>query len=129
MSSRRLNTVSDLPDANARLASDIAERLHVKAATLPDAISRGKARLPQALVVELQKAVEAESWLTHPQLQRQVDLNRIQGVHDRTRKFLAGVNLKRARERYWLGIATGLLVNLALLAVAVIAVLRWRGLI
>lgn len=129
MSSRRLGNLSDLPDANVRLATDIAERLHVKATTLPEAISRGKPRLPQALVVELQKAVEAESWLRHPQLQRQVDLDRIQGTHKRTRKFLAGVDLKRSRERYWLGIATGLVVNLALLALAVIVVLRWRGLI
>jgi hypothetical protein len=129
MPATALRDLSDLPRANARLAAEIARRLNVKAGTLGQAVQRGKGRLPAGLLAELAEVEAAEAWLDHPHLRPQVDLARARDVHRRTRAALGKVDLKRSRERYWLGLLAGLAVNLALLAAGVLMLLRWRGLI
>jgi len=125
----QLKTADDLPAANARLAADMAKALGTRADGLDQAIKRAKGKLPARLLAELADLHAAEALLGHPHLRHRVDLDAARRLHGRTRTALDKLDLKRDRERYWLGVLTGLAVNLALLAAAILAFMAWRGLI
>ncbi|WP_424973415.1 hypothetical protein [Dinoroseobacter sp. S124A] len=129
MARARLTSVYDLPDANLALAEEIGRKFRARPKDLPEALRRVKGVMPKPMLVELQAAVEAESWLSHPHWHRQIDLGQMQDVHARARRFLDGLNPRRDRERYWLGIAACVVVNLAILAALFVFVAHWRGLI
>lgn len=129
MSAARLKNLSDLPAANARLAAEMARGLNTRAAHLPEAIQRAKGRLPAGLLSELSDIHAAEAWLGHPNLRHQVDLGHARALHRRTRAALARLDLKRDRQRFWLGMLAGVAVNLVLLTAGIVAFLNWRGLI
>lgn len=125
----RLVSLSDLPAANARLAADIARRLNVKAARLPEAVRGARGKLPPGLLAELSRSAASEAWLDHPALRHRIDLAQTRDLHRRTRKALSKVDPKRGRERFWLGLVAGMAVNLALLTAGLVWLLSWRGLV
>ncbi|MEM1077582.1 MAG: hypothetical protein AAGI09_03550 [Pseudomonadota bacterium] len=129
MARARFDTVYDLPEANLALAAEIGRKFRSRPKDLTEALRRVKGVMPKAMVAELQAAIEAESWLSHPHWHRQIDLGHMQDIHARARRFLDGVNPKRDRERYWLGIVACVVVNLAILAALFVFVARWRGLL
>lgn len=129
MSRRALHEITDLPAANQGLAVEIGKAVGKTATSLPEAISQVRGHLPAGVVADLARVQAIESWLAHPQLSRQIDLDEVRRVHRKTRRYLAKIDLKRDRERYWFGVAAGLAINILLLAIGLIAFLRWRGLI
>jgi len=112
MKHSRLLSADDIPEANAHLAAEARRKLRLGGKGLGAVIKWS--RLPKSLKAELDYAAQAESWLGAPRLARQIDMERVQMAHARARKYLEGVDPKRERERRWFGIATVIMVNLAI---------------
>ncbi len=113
----------------AALKDKLRAKLGVRGADLRTRLRRAGRRLPksghQAGVV----LTEAERRMPHPKLRIRLDVARIDAALAEINDHLDGIDAKDRRKGALLGMAGGLVFNLMLVVVALIAILRWRGLI
>lgn len=107
----------------------MAERLHVRGATLEDQLRRAKRLLPRAVAREAQYLAQAELLMRNPKLARMIDARKARDAGDRLTAHLMTVDPKERRKDRILGILGGLAFNLLLIGVLTIVWLRWRGVV
>ena len=124
-----LKSIEDLPDANARLAADVAKATGTRASSIGELARRVRKYFPKKLVDEMTYLAQSEEDLQHPRTMRMIDLERAERAHRDISHRAEKLDLKTDRERMIFGVLSGLAFNLIVLAALFIGVLVWRGLI
>lgn len=111
------------------MADDLARQLREKLAvrrgdTLAEKLPRARTLLPKSVRQAAQLVAAAAERSAHPKLHKQVDLPAVRAAHKLVAQHLAGIDPKARRVDAALGIAANLTVNLALLAIGLVAVTR-----
>lgn len=110
-----------------RLAQLIEEKLGVRGAGLEAKLTRAGRNLPKHIRADALMLVNAMTYEGHPKLSRQLDYDRLDRAFANAEHYLVNVDTG-ARQR---GLALDWLAktafNLILLAVLLMALLRWRG--
>jgi hypothetical protein len=129
MSVASLKSVEDLPEANARLAAEVAKATGTRAGSLADVAWKTRRYFPRKLIDEMTFLAESEEDIQNPKTMRMIDLERAERAYRDVLLRAEKLDLKTDRERMVFGVLSGLAFNLIVLAVAIIGVMVWRGLI
>ncbi|WP_272006711.1 hypothetical protein [Roseovarius sp. ZX-A-9] len=113
----------------AALMDKLGDRLGVRGARLSTRLRRAGRRLPKSGHQAGTVLAEAESWMANPKLRIRLDAARINAALAEINGQLDGIDPADRRKGMLLGMAGGMVFNLMLVVAALIAVLRWRGLI
>ncbi|SFD93809.1 hypothetical protein [Roseivivax sediminis] len=120
---------ADLTARVARIETLMAERLGLKSGTLRKRATRAGRDLPRGVRRDLGTLAEAAHLSGHPRLRPLIDPARVGAAADRAEAHLRGIDVRDRRIGKALGLAATLAVNLGLLAVLLLVLLRWRGLL
>ena len=118
-----------MPDANARLAAEVAKATGTRAASIGDVARKVRRYFPKRIIDEMTYLAQSEEDLQHPKTMRMIDLERAERAHRDISHRAEKLDLRTDRERMVFGVLSGLAFNLIVLAAVVIGVLVWRGLI
>ena len=124
-----LKSVEDLPEANARLAAEVAKATGTRATSLGQTARKVRKYFPKRLIDEMTYLAKSEDDLHHPKTMRMIDKDRAERAHRDISHRAEKLDLKTDRERMVFGVLSGLAFNLIVLAALVIGILVWRGLI
>lgn len=119
----------DLHHKVAELQHLLTTRLRVRGRDLDTLVRRAGRLLPRAVRREAKYLAQADSLSRNPKLARMIDLERAGAAHRLVSEYLATVDpAARARVRLlnWLALIA---LYFLIVGAAVIAVLRWRGIV
>lgn len=120
---------ADFETRVAALEELLQGKLRVRGKTLGARLHRAGRRLPKRLRQAGRVLTEAQAQLANPRLARMIDPVRVQGAFDDLETFLGPIDPADRRKGAILGWAGGLVLNLMIAGAALVAVLRWRGLV
>ena len=129
MSVASLKSIEDLPDANDRLAAEVAKATNTRVGSIGDVARKVRRYFPKRLIDEMTYLAKSEDSLQQPKTMRMIDLERAERAHRDISLRAEKLDLKADRERMVFGVLSGLAFNLIVLAVVVVGLLVWRGLI
>jgi len=104
-------------------------KLGVGGADLGRTLARARHRLPNRIRQKARLLAQAEPLAAHPQLRLTLDLTPLQEAADEINAHLDTIDPGERRRGWWLGLLGGLVFNLLLLAVLLLVLARWRGMI
>ncbi|GGL67219.1 hypothetical protein [Wenxinia marina] len=107
----------------------IEERLRLRAPDLTRALARAGRRLPRKVRRAAAQVDEAARLTQHPKLSRQIDLAGVEAAHGLAAAHLRAIDPKAERRRRILDWLALIALNLLLIGIALVAWLRWRGLV
>ncbi len=113
----------------AAISKLFEQRLRVKGPTLSRQVDRAGRLVPRRLRAEARYLAEADLLAQNPKLYRMVDMAHARRAHDALTEWLRGVDPKASRRARMLDRLTLIAFNLLLLAVALVGVLVWRGIL
>ncbi|EEE37459.1 hypothetical protein RKLH11_1295 [Rhodobacteraceae bacterium KLH11] len=124
--------MSQETDIQTRIAQTITllrKKLGVRDKTLTASVRRAKRRLPRKIYKQAMVLANAEQMAVHPKLRLVLDTPRLEQASEDVQKHLNAINLADRRWGWFLSFLGSVALGVLALSAAVIAVLRWRGLI
>jgi hypothetical protein len=112
-----------------RASHKLREKLGVRGRSFATRLRRAGRALPAHAQKAGKVLSEAQGMIDHPRLRRQIDEAQMRAAFRDLHVALDPIDPRDRRKGALLGLAGSMVFNLMLLAAAVIAVLRWRGLI
>lgn len=119
-------TISQMSD---RVAALLEQRLGVRGRTLADKHRKAGRRLPRRVREAVSVLAEAEAMAQNPKLLIRVDEATVTVAYDLAVRHLNGVKRGEQRMNTLVGMAASAAFGLLVVAVLVIGVLYWRGMI
>lgn len=116
-----------MPEVIAEIAALMHTRLGIGGDSLADRLRRAGRRVPQRLRAQARALARAEPLANHPGLCRTLDAPALCAAAAELRAWLRSIDPADRRRGWWLGMLSGLVFNLLVLAALMLAVLRWRG--
>lgn len=111
--------------------TDRVSELLARKYRVPGPLDRQAARLARRLPRKLREPVavlaSAAYMAQNPKLSPQIDTQAVAAAYDLALRTLTADERARARGNLWVGIAGSIAFSLLVVAVGVLAVLRWRG--
>ena len=117
----------DLSKQAELLAVSMRKRLELRGSDPWAVLEKGHSFLSGRMQVELDYLLEARKMATHPKLALQIDMDRIKSAVRKITEQLRKIDIPRQRRLRRFGIATTIMVNLALVAAAAVGFALWRG--
>lgn len=105
------------------------KHLGIRAKSYSHAVRLAGRQLPRAVRVRALRIVEADAMAENPLLHRQIEASEIESAYREVSDWLRSIDyaeVRRTRRLRWLA---GTVLNLLAIAVLLILVLRWRGLL
>ncbi|WP_353344678.1 hypothetical protein [Litorivita sp. NS0012-18] len=118
-----------IKDGLARIYALFEAQMHIDARPLGRAVARAGRRLPKAARHAGRRLAQIEPLLDNPKLWMQVDQPRAGKDMAQLRAALLAYDRRARRIHALLGWATSNMVNLFVIIAALVALLRWRGLL
>jgi hypothetical protein len=112
-----------------RVSALIEERLGVRGRSLPDRVRRAGRRLPRKVREAASLLAEASEMALNPKLQVRVDEGQVAEAYDICVRHLGRLNRAERRKTALVGVAASAAFAVLVVAVLVIAVVYWRGLV
>jgi hypothetical protein len=112
-----------------RVAELMEQRLRIRGAGLAEKLRRGGRLLPRKVRAAAQVLAEAAEMAQNPKLLMQVDQEATAEAYDICLRHLGGVDRKARRNGAVLNVAASVAFSILVVAVLVIGILIWRGLI
>lgn len=119
----------DLARKTAHLNALLEQKLGLRKGPLGRRADRAGRRLPGWVRRNLHQIDEARRMADNPRLARMVDAGALERAYASAVEHLKTIDPKERRKDRWLGMASSMAFNLLLLAVLVLALLRWQGMI
>ncbi len=119
----------DIEATIAALLVSMREKLGVRAHSLQGARMSAKRLLPRRVFKSYEFLQKAEPVLTHPKLARTMDRAAFEAAVKELRGYLDGIDVADRRKGWWLSVAGSVAFNLLALAVLMIVVLVWQGIL
>lgn len=119
-------TITQMAD---RVSALIEERLGVRGRSLADKERRAGRRLPRRVREAVSVLAEAAEMAQVPKLQVRVDESRVAEAYDICLRHLGGLNRGERRKTVLVGMAASAAFGVLVVALLVIAVVYWRGLV
>ena len=120
-------TIEDTPAA--RLSALMEERLGLRGPDLERQLRKAGRRLPRHIRRDGETVVMAERLAAHPKLARQIDRAALARADDRMTRHLEAIDPKEARRTRLINMAALIAAQILVIAVALVAVLAWRGIV
>jgi hypothetical protein len=120
---------TDLMTICAEVSDLLEARLSARGRTLEDRVRSARRRLPREVRRAALFLAETEARCRNPRLAQQMDAEAVAAAHATCLRHLEPLGAAERRAARLYGWAAALSVNLLLLAAAVLAWLRWRGLL
>lgn len=120
---------SDVTDKNQAIAQLMGKHLGTRGKNLEGALRRAGRRLPKRLRAKAFVLIEAQHMSEHPKLARRIDHAAVSAAYTELEAHLSKIDLAEQRKTKTLNIVAGLVLNLLIFGAAVLAMLRWRGII
>ena len=117
-------TIQQMAD---RVAGLMEERLRVRGAGLTEKLRKGGRLLPRKVQAQAQILAQAATMAQNPKLLMQLDQGAVAQAYDVCVKHLGKVDAWDRRKGAIFGIAASIAGSVLVVAVLVLAVLRWRG--
>jgi hypothetical protein len=112
-----------------RVAALMEQRMRIGGASLSEKLRRGGRALPRGVRAEADFLAEACRQAANPKLLPQIDRGRVAQAHDACMRHLQGLDRAARRRATLMGIASSIAFSLFAVALLVLAILRWRGLV
>lgn len=122
-----MNEQLSLSQMIAGIDAQLREKLGVRGKDLKAALGKARHRLPRRVYRQAMSLVLAEPLAGHPKLCLTLDHEALTKAAAGVSEHLEAIDLADRRKGWWLGTLGGLSFNLILMAVALVAVLVWRG--
>lgn len=119
----------DLHESADHLAQLIEEKMGVRGDGLAAKLNRAGRTLPKHIRADAMVLVNALMLEGHPKLSRQIDLAVIERAYLNAERYLSGVDAGARRWGLVLDWLAKLAFNLIMLAVLLVVILRWQGLL
>ena len=116
-------------DEVARLETLLREKLGARGKTFEARLKHAGRRLPSFARKAGRQIVKARAKLGHPRLATQVDFAAVGRAAETLRNHLSGIDPAERRKSLFLGLLGSVVFNLLLLAIMIVALLRWQGVI
>jgi hypothetical protein len=113
----------------AKLNASLEKRLGLKNKAFEARLRRAMRRFPKRERHAARAILTAGEKMQHPKLARLIDPATLDAEFDRVERHVATIDLAEERMTRVLGMLGALSFNLILLALGVIALLRWQGMI
>ncbi|HMO07747.1 MAG TPA: hypothetical protein PKD10_08875 [Paracoccaceae bacterium] len=110
-----------------RVAALMEERLNLRGQGLEGKLRKGGRALPRRVREAATRLAEAAHMSQSPKLLMQVDEGKVATDYDLCVRHLSAVSTWDRRKAAILGTTTSILMSLAVVAVLLVLVLRWRG--
>ncbi|MEM9911761.1 MAG: hypothetical protein AAF922_13350 [Pseudomonadota bacterium] len=123
-----MNVREEFEARSVRLTAAFREKLGVRSASLPQALKRSKRLLPRPVRASGAVLVDAQQKLNHPKIARQLDSTVIERAFQTVEAHLKAIDTKERRKDARLRWLALMILNMALIAALLIAILRWQGL-
>lgn len=118
--------VQKMTDQVSRL---MADRLGARGSSLRERVDRKGGALPRRVRRAAEVLATAETMNASPKMARRIDLQGVSRAHAACVKYLRPLGAGTRRSGYFLGVAASIALGLSAIALAALAVMRWRGLI
>ncbi|MEB8387284.1 hypothetical protein OO012_08600 [Rhodobacteraceae bacterium KMM 6894] len=112
-----------------RASQKLGEKLGVRGRSFAIRLRRAGRALPAHAQKAGRVLIEAQALIDNPRLRRRIDEGQMRAAFRSLHAGLDPIDPKERRKGALLGLAGSMVFNLMLVVAAVIAVLRWRGLI
>lgn len=110
-----------------KLEKLLGRQLGLNSGPLATRVIRGRRFLPKDVRKDLLFVAEAEHLSGNPRIARQIDRSQVRAAYRRSIWHLRGPATREVRKGRMLGALGGLVTNLVLVFVLVLAVLSWRN--
>jgi hypothetical protein len=110
------------------LSAMLRHRLGVRGRGITSRLARAGRRLPRAERRAAREIAAAAPLMAHPKLARLTDTAQLDAAFDMLSAHLETIDPAERRRRAWLSVLAVIVVNLALLAAGLVALLKWQGL-
>lgn len=117
-------TIQQMAD---RVATLMAERLHVKGSGLAEKLKKGGRLLPRKVRDAAGELAQAAQMSQNPKLLVQVNNQKVAEAYDVCVRHLNGLNRWQSRKGLLLGIASSVVFSLIVVGLLLLGVLVWRG--
>jgi hypothetical protein len=107
----------------------LAERLGVRGRDLAQAVARAGRRLPRAVRTDARYLAETEALARNPRLVRMVDPQHFARASDNLTRHLTAIDPRQRRRTALINLAAVIAFNLLVVAILVLIVLVWRGIV
>ncbi|MEM6577451.1 MAG: hypothetical protein AAF678_03090 [Pseudomonadota bacterium] len=122
-------TPKDFETRSALLQEGLRAKIGVHSSSLPQALRRANRLLPKRSRTAGLVLIDAERKLAHPKIARQVDAASVDQAFGEIEKHLQGIDPKERRKDARLRWLAMFILNMAVVALLVVALLRWQGLV
>ncbi len=113
----------------AELEQMLQERLGLRGKTLAGRLKKAGRRLPRRFHKAGRVITGAQVVMANPRLARLQNQSAIEAAFAEMSAYLKPLNRRDQRKGFALGLARELMIRLILLAVALLAILRWQGIV
>jgi len=113
----------------AELEQMLRDKLGLRGKTLAGRLKKAGRRLPKRQQKAAQVITGVQAVIDNPRLARLQDQQAVDAAFSEMSTYLKPLNRKDQRKGFALGLAGDMVIRLILLVVAVLAVLRWQGMI
>ena len=120
-------TPEDTPAARA--SALLRDRLGLRGSDLGRQLRKAGRRLPRRIRRDGETIVEADRFAAHPKMSRRIDREAVARADDRLTRHLEAIDPREARRTRLINLAALIAAQILLIAIAVLAVLSWRGLL
>ncbi len=117
----------DIAAQSARLENLLEARLGARRGSLAERTAKLGRTLPRSVRRDIATVAEAAQLSGHPKLSLRIDPDRVSKATRRAERHLRAVDPGYERRGRLLGMLAGLVVNLGLAFVLMLALLKWRG--
>jgi hypothetical protein len=117
-------TIQQMAD---RVASLLEERLNAGGGSFADKLRKAGRQLPRRVREAAEVLAQAGIAAQNPKLLRRIDEEKVAAAYDVCVRHLGGVNAGDRRRGRVLGVAASIAFSLLVVALLLLAVLRWRG--
>ena len=112
-----------------KLAARMRDRMRVSGSTVAQTLEKGRGALPKHYRAKADRILEALQMANQPRLAQQIDVAGIDRAAKDILGYLRTVSVSRDRERRLFDVVLTILLNLAGVAVLLVACLVWKGLL
>ncbi len=113
----------------AELEQMLRDKLGLRGKTLVQRLKKAGRRLPKRVHKAGQVITGVQAVVDNPKLARLQDQQAVDAAFSEMSSYLKPLNRRDKRKGFALGLAGDMVIRLILLVVAVLAVLRWQGMI
>lgn len=117
----------DLNAQTEKLAAAMRRRLDIRGSDPWKVLEKGRVHLTSRMQSELDYMFEAQKMASHPKLALQIDMPRIEHTVQKISEQVRRIDIPRRKRLRNYGIATSIVVNLALVAAVAVGIAVWRG--